>query len=577
MHINFGLREKLLLPLVLGLTVIVCVLFFVWQPYQLNKWKMDYIKDQTNILKTLSPSLIQNMLSNDLAAVHSILNHSLQIHKKNWRYIQLKNPAGKLLYPIFKNPPEMTETTIKISTEIKEENEIFGSLILHTDWQQEKAEQIEFNNLLAQLSIFLFIIIGAFSLFIQTQWIYKPITRLKDITSRFSNGDYDSQLPAITQDEIGLLTKSIDHMRHKIQSTLDELTNKEKMTRSILETAPDAIITMNKDGIINSFNPGAEKLFQYSAKEIIGKNVTRLMPDELSKHHDKYVSDFNTSTSTTIGKNRELKGMRKDGTLFPIEITINVNLIEGEHLFTGVLRDITERKKIEKLKSDFIATVSHELRTPLTAIKGSMDIITKGLDLDLPEKAQSMLDVTNRNVERLLTLINDILDISKLESGEINFFIEPIEIIPFLEHAIEINQEYAAKFNTSFKCTQNNHDVIVQVDKNRLMQVMSNLLSNAAKYSRANIPVEIFTSINNESVSVNIKNYGAGIPEEFQDRLFEKFTQSDSGDTRQVGGTGLGLSISKMIIENLGGTIGFSTIKNQETTFYFKLPIASKS
>lgn len=299
------------------------------------------------------------------------------------------------------------------------------------------------------------------------------------------------------------------------------------------------------------------------------------MPKDIASHHNKYVDNFKKESSTIIAKHRELFGIRKDGTNFPIEITINSSVINNEPLFTAVLRDITERRKIERLKDDFISTVSHELRTPLTAIKGSLDLMTHGLNLELPEQASTMLDISSRNVERLLSLINDILDVSKLESGEINFVIENIEVKSFIDNCIELNQEYAKKYKTGFFCTQCDEGIIVEADKNRLTQVMSNLLSNAAKYSPDDMPVEIFSEVNNSTIRINVKDYGEGIPEEFQDKIFGKFTQSDSGNTRVVGGTGLGLSISKMIVEKLGGKIGFDTVKDKGTTFYIEFPITT--
>ena len=577
MQNKLGIRSKLLLPLILGLVVIVIVLFFFWHPSQLVAGKKDYIAEQQKILKTLTPSLVQNILSNDLAALHTILENSIAIHKEHWRHLQLNDPDNKRLYPVFSGKIKKTDTTLKIKITIEEENEIFGYLILHTDWEIAKNKKIKFSHTLGELSILLFCLIAVVSYVLQTKWIYKPITTLKDITSKFSQGNYSSKLPEVTKDEIGQLTISIGHMRNTIQSTLDEVTNKEKMTRAILETAPDAIITMDKEGVINSFNPGAEKIFQYPKNEVLGKSINMLMPEDISQHHNQYLKKFSIGSSLTLGKDRELTGIRKNGSEFPIEITINANIIEGKHLFTGILRDITERKKIELLKSEFVATVSHELRTPLTAIKGSLDLITKGMELDLPEEADTMLILANRNVERLLTLINDILDVSKFESGEISFLYEKLKLKPFIKDTLAINQEYAKKYNTTFECKKCHKDITINADRDRLVQVMSNLLSNAAKYSPKNVPVEIFTTVIKDTVRVSIKDHGPGIPKDFQDKVFGKFTQSSSGDTRQVGGTGLGLNISKMIVEKLGGQIGFETIEGKETTFYFELPIVEKN
>ena len=582
---KFGLRSKLSLPIIIGVLIIVCILFFVWQPLQLKKAKNEFIEEQTKILKTLNPSLIRYILSNDLSSLHSTLENSLIIHKNTWQYIQIINADKRQLFPIFTQKPKFSDTIIDIQLSLEENEEIFGEIYLFTDWGKEKKKQTENIIQINIWSIILFAIIAIANFIIQTKWIFIPITKLKDVTFQFSQGNYKTKVPAVSTDEIGSLTTSIEHMRDKIQVTLNELVDKEKMQRAILDSVPDAIITLNSQGIVQSFNPGAENIFQYQAVEVIGKNVKILMPENIALHHDQYLHDFSVeyksnptdinSNLNNIGISRELFGVKKDKSEFPIELTINAKIIDGEILITGVLRDITERKKVDRLKNEFISTVSHELRTPLTAIKGSLDLVTKGLNITLPEQASTMIDIANRNVERLLTLINDILDISKLESGEINFLIEEINIQSFIDSCIALNQEYAKKYNTKFICTHCDKDININVDKDRLSQVMSNLLSNAAKYSPDETPVEISTYLTNKTIRISVKDYGHGVPEEFRTRLFEKFTQSASGNTRQVGGTGLGLNISKNIIEKLGGNIGFESVIDEGSTFYFEFPITT--
>lgn len=572
-RITFGIRSKLFLPLLFGQLVIIGITLFAWLPDQLQKSKEEFIDDQTNLLKSLTPSLVQNILSNDLSSLHSILENSLKIHKKHWRYLELYNADKTKLFPIFGDKPGLTKSILEIKLNLEENDEYFGQLVLFSDWGLKKAAHTkETNNIIVILTILLGII-AAISYFFQTKWIYTPLTRLKDVTSQFSNGNYKTHLPTVSQDEIGSLTKSIDQMRDKINLAMSELVDSEKKQRAILDSVPDAIITINNKGEIQSFNPGAEKIFDYKADEVIGSNIKNLMPENFARHHDNYIDQFEvTSKSKNIGLNRELYATRKNGEEFPVDLTINAKIIDNELLFTGILRDITERKKIDRLKDEFISTVSHELRTPLTAIKGSIDLMIKGFNLDLPDEASTMLDVASRNVDRLLTLINDILDVSKLESGKIELFLENFELQSFIDECIELNQEYAKKHHTRLVCQSCNTDVVLNADKSRLSQVMSNLLSNASKYSPEDIPVEVSTEIINGQCRVSVRDHGPGIPEEFQPSLFEKFTQSSSGDTRQVGGTGLGLSISKTIIEMLGGHIHFVTKKGKGSTFYFDLP-----
>lgn len=457
--------------------------FLVWQPNQLEKAKKQFIESQTNILKTLTPSIIQNILANDLSELYRVFENSQIIHSKEWRYIQLNNLDKEQLYPIFTSKPKETNTLLKINVTIEENDEIFAYITLYTDWNNNKDKELKNIRQLTAISIILFIVIGIISFVLQTKWIYTPISKLKEITLKLSSGNYQTKIPQGTTDEIGSLSNSIEQMRDKIQLTMNELVDGEKMQRAILESVPDAIITINQKGTIQSFNPSAEKIFLYSAKEVIGKNIKMLMNDEIAHHHNHYIENFTASQKAkVIGVNRELFGVKKDKTSFPIDLTINAKVIDDEYIFTGVIRDITEQEKVNRLKNEFVSTVSHELRTPLTAIKGSLDLVSKGLNLDLPEQATTMLNIANRNVVRLLTLINDILDISKLESGEINFLLEEFEIKPFLEENVEINQEYAKKHNTEFTCTHIDENILVNADRDRLAQVMGNLLSNAAKY-----------------------------------------------------------------------------------------------
>jgi len=234
-------------------------------------------------------------------------------------------------------------------------------------------------------------------------------------------------------------------------------------------------------------------------------------------------------------------------------------------------RDITERKQIDRMKNEFISTVSHELRTPLTSISGSLGLIAGGVAGELPGQAKAMVDIAHRNSERLVRLINDILDIEKIESGKMVFNLNPQELMPLVEHAIETNSAYGEQFGIRFVLEKTAPGVKVNVDSDRLMQVFANLLSNAAKFSAPNDEVFISVSIHENKIRIAVTDHGPGIPEEFQTRIFQKFAQADSSDTRQKGGTGLGLSICKAIIEKLGGEIGFETEAGVGTTFHFDL------
>lgn len=229
-------------------------------------------------------------------------------------------------------------------------------------------------------------------------------------------------------------------------------------------------------------------------------------------------------------------------------------------------------EELAGLKSAFISVVSHELRTPLTSIRGSLSLVTNGVIGEIPKKVSDLLNVADRNAERLLALINDILDVEKYESGKMHFEFSRISVKALLDQAIEGNNGFAQTHKVEFKLGAVDGGIFVNVDDNRMLQVMTNLMSNAAKYEPKGGTVELSARVHEDSVRISIVDHGPGIPEKFKSRMFEKFSQAETGDTRKVGGTGLGLVISKAIVESHKGTLGFESVPHERTEFYVDLP-----
>lgn len=242
-----------------------------------------------------------------------------------------------------------------------------------------------------------------------------------------------------------------------------------------------------------------------------------------------------------------------------------------------LILEIGVRKRAEKIKQEFTSTVSHELRTPLTSIKGALGLIRSGAIEKIPVKLQSMLDIAYANSDRLVLLINDILDVEKIESGMMTFHMQPTQAVSLVEEAIKANKGYADEHGIIFVETVMEKDSLVHADKDRLMQALSNLMSNAAKYSSKGEQVELSVTRSGDTISIAVKDFGTGIPETFKNRIFEKFSQADSSDTRQRGGTGLGLSITKAIVEQHGGKIDFDSKEGVGSTFFFTLPAVELS
>lgn len=355
-----------------------------------------------------------------------------------------------------------------------------------------------------------------------------------------------------------------------------ELAYREQAARlaAILDNVVDAIITINESGSIESWSNGAERLFGYKSEEVLRRNVRMLMPEPHSSAHDGYIRRYmQTGERRIIGTRREVEALHKDGRRVPVDLGISEMRIGKRRIFIGVVRDISARIEVERMKSGFVSTVSHELRTPLTSISGSLGLLAGGIAGELPAKATRLIDIAKLNSERLVRLINDILDLEKAESGRLEFRLEAQRLRPIVQHAIDVNRSYAQGFGATFELDPRSDDATVLVDRDRLVQVLTNLLSNAAKFSPKGGAITVRVRADHDYARISVHDQGPGIPEEFQNRIFQKFAQADSSDSRAKGGTGLGLSIAKTIVERLGGDISFESAAGKGTTFHVNLPV----
>ncbi len=373
--------------------------------------------------------------------------------------------------------------------------------------------------------------------------------------------------------------------RKQAEEALIHATN---LHRAIIEGADHMIITTDTEGVILSFNRAAEINLGYSAEELVAKSTPAVFHDldevvqraqqltaagfPVEPGFEVFVARARTQK---MGDALQWIYVRKDGTRFPVMLTVSaLRDSRGEiYAFLGIATDITERVKIERMKSEFISTVSHELRTPLTSIRGSLGLLAGGIAGELPAQAKSLVDIAHKNSERLILLVNDILDMEKIEAGKMEFHAVPTELAPLLRQSIESNRAYADQFKVSYELEGESVEAMVNVDANRLQQVLANLLSNAAKFSPSGGKVSILASCDAGRVRVAVSDRGSGIPEQFRSQVFEKFAQADSSDTRKKGGTGLGLSITKAIVERMGGRIGFDSQPNVLTTFWVEFPL----
>lgn len=345
----------------------------------------------------------------------------------------------------------------------------------------------------------------------------------------------------------------------------------EQHLREITDTLPVIILEIDTGQRLRFANRACAEFFAQGAEQLIGRTLVDVLGEELFATHAPHVDEALQGSSVcyqvTVADARGRVGTY-DMHLIPRRDAGSGDIVS----FYAFATDITELKRIDQMKTEFISTVSHELRTPLTSIRGSLGLVSAGIAGKLPEGAGTLVGIAQSNCDRLIRLINDILDSEKIESGKLPLRLQVAEVAPLVRKALADNEGFAQQHEVRFRMRAPVVPLAVRVDNDRLLQVLTNLLSNAVKFSPANDSVEVRVSGTRTSVRVEIADRGPGIPAEFQRRIFQKFSQADSSDTRAKGGTGLGLNISRTLVEKMGGQIGFTSTPGAGSTFFFELP-----
>ncbi len=378
------------------------------------------------------------------------------------------------------------------------------------------------------------------------------------------------------------LTEEISH-RKKVSHDL--LTSDVKM-RAIVNSVQEVIIVIDKSGIITECNNVIESMFGYRQQEILGENVSLLMTGSHKTHHDSYIQHYlSGTTGSVMGQNREFFAIRKNGEKFPIELFVNDARVDNKIIFTGTIRDITDRKKAEEakaavhkaaiesaeLKSEFLANMSHEIRTPMNGVIGMTEmLLLSKLDNEQRELARTVKE----SADSLLVIINDILDFSKIEAGKLSIKKHPFNLLHMIEACIDlISKEAERKYLDIAFFIDEKVPLEINGDAGRLRQILINLLNNALKFTDQGHVVLQVSMADETHMHFAIIDTGRGIAENDQKTLFDMFSQVDGSCSREHGGTGLGLAICKQLTELMGGEIGVRSEEGAGSTFWFTVEI----
>lgn len=384
-----------------------------------------------------------------------------------------------------------------------------------------------------------------------------------------------------------------------------------KLLKAIIENSNEGIITIDENGIVESINPGALKLFGYSSTEVIGNNISMLMPEPYRSQHDHYIQRYlNTGKKQIIGIGRDILGQKKDGRTFPIYLSVSEVNFDDKKIFTGIIQDLSKQKDAEEklkvyteeleeivktrtadlqllvakledakndvssalekekelnqLKSRFVSMASHEFRTPLSSIQLSASLIQKYASKKDPTGIEKHTTKIKNSVDLLTSILNDFLSIDRLEGGKIEPKFTEFNLVKFSEEIIEEMQPIA-KQNQHIVYQHTGDNADVRLDPHLLKNAIINLISNAIKYSGENTFIEFNTYTNKGECIVEVKDNGIGIPEEEQKHLLEPFFRANN--TGKIPGTGLGLNIVKQYANLMNGDITWNSKLDEGTLF----------
>ena len=455
---------------------------------------------------------------------------------------------------------EETETYLVLGFPLKSDAELHGAVFIYQSPSVLYGATKQTTRLIFFAAALAFLLTTFFAFFLSSRITY-PLRKMRQYAFELAKGKFNSELPTTQNDEIGQLAVAFNQMGRQLKHQLEVINQEKEQLSSILSSMSDAVITFNRDRTILVLNPPAERLMQ---KWFIGKSIESNKPIPVEIYH---MLDHVLELEEVIEEELDMSGSHYSISISP--------LYSGESVrgAVAVIRDNTEAYRLEKLKSDFIANVSHELRTPIAMLQGYSEAIIDDF-VQSDEERKEMIRIIYDESQRMGRLVTDLLDLARMESGNVTLYKESVPIVPVLERMtnkfaqVAKEKEVTLKFETDFT-----DDTFVEIDEDRIEQVLTNLIDNALRHTPPEGQVTVSLTSEFSYARVAITDTGIGIPAEDLPYVFERFYKADKARTRSKGGTGLGLAIARNIVEGHGGNIKVESEVGVGTSFVFYLPM----
>jgi|GEM_PF-5283320 len=447
------------------------------------------------------------------------------------------------------------------------------------------------------------LLLGTFISILAANKVLKPLSEITQVANKIADGQYGEQVTinkdspelATLANSINVMSEAIQHQQAELKSLLEQNTDKlidsENYITQVIENMAEGLVTIDEYGIIEKINPATTKMFGFKKEELIGESVSKLLPESSRFSHDNYVKNAPEYLPKVQFIARELKGRRKDGILFPLEISLSTMQTKESIKYVAILHDIADRIKsreiLEKakeeaenanqVKSDFLASMSHELRTPLNSILGFSQLLKLDTNKPLNESQSEAVKHIYKAGQHLLSLIDEVLELAKIEAGKTPLKLEPLPLKSLLDETILLIRPLLGPKDIDLIEPDQLPSVAILADFKSIKQVLLNLLSNAIKYGNKSSNIYIDIELNHSNrLRIAVIDEGIGIPIEHQSEIFKPFTRIGA-DNNKIEGTGIGLTISKKLMEMMNGSIDFISREGEGSTFWLYIPLADNS